>query len=111
VKLDRSEFANGLGGKGGKEKDRTDLLLRKEEWGKVAVIGGGDQSEWQESIWTLELAYFPLLWFLKVKKLYKSLQVNGSQLIPSPLHAQHLPRSCSTEVFVPRSFHHPADLL
>jgi hypothetical protein len=29
---------------------RTDPLLRKEGWGKVAEMGGGDQSEWQESI-------------------------------------------------------------
>jgi hypothetical protein len=71
--------------------ERTDLLLLgKEGWKKVAEIGGGDQSEWQESIWNLELACFPLLWFLKDKELYENFQANGLQMTPSPECAEHV---------------------
>jgi hypothetical protein len=59
---------------------RTDLLLRKGGWGKVAEIGGGDQSEGQEGIW---LWIWPISYcfgFLKAKEFCESFQANGSQI-------------------------------
>jgi hypothetical protein len=43
---------------------RTDMLLRKGGWGKVAKWMVGMKVRGPEGSWTVEMVCFPLLWFL-----------------------------------------------
>jgi hypothetical protein len=57
---------------------RSNLLLRKGGWGKVAKWVVGMKVRGPEGSWTVEMACFPLLWFLSAKELCEKFLANDS---------------------------------